>query len=78
MSSKPTRYKPAPQRIEQKRRVLAEIEAQKLRLAQAGGVKTSREIHVSVSAAQRVEAELGNRCAVYGVVAAAVRCAPGR
>jgi hypothetical protein len=54
--------------IEQKRRVLGkEIEAQKKRIQQAGGVQTSqREIHVTVSAAQQVEAELDVEYVVFG------------
>jgi uncharacterized protein (TIGR02231 family) len=54
--------------IEQKRHTLAkEIEAQKQRILQAGGVKTDyREIHVTVSAAQQVEAELDVEYAVVG------------
>jgi hypothetical protein len=54
--------------IEQKRRALAkEMEAQLERIHQAGGVKTSqREIHVTVSAEQQVEAELDVEYAVVG------------
>lgn len=54
--------------IEQKRRALAkEIAAQQERIRQVGGVHSDyREIHVTVSVAAQVEAELDVEYAVYG------------